>query len=100
MSRIVVIKLALHGPAGRPEEPTDRVSNRGSAAVTHVQGPRGIGRYELDLNLFIGVAWLPAIIRAGVEYAGYALGVACLRQGEVDKARTGDLGFGNDFIGG
>src|SRR5690606_18125568 len=88
---VVVVELAGDLVAAGVVEAADRVAQRGLARVAHVQRAGGIGRDELDHDLFAvarAAAVGPALFADGRQHGL----TGARRDAEIDEAGPGDLG--------
>ncbi len=94
-SRIVDVVLALHAPAHRLQQIRDRRTERGMAAVAHVQRARGICRHEFHLHRSPAARRRPAVPAPLAQHLADLRVIGVIRQEEIDEAGARDLDFGD-----
>ena len=93
---VVVIELAVNLPALRGQKVAQHVTQCRLAAMAHVQRAGGVGRDELQHHLLAVGRLLPELFTLGQHLVHHAL-VGGGREPEVDEARAGDLGLGDEI---
>ena len=93
---VVVIELAVNLPALRGQKVAQHVTQRRLAAMADVQRAGGVGRDELQHHLLAVGRLLPELFTLGQHLVHHTL-VGGGREPEVDEARAGNLGLGDEI---
>src|SRR5699024_8454711 len=92
--RTVVIEVVLAGHlgAGRLEDPAQRVADRRPAGTPQVDGPRGVGRDELEVDPSAGHRLAGAERLALVDHGRDQCALRAGVEPDVEETGAGDLG--------
>ena len=98
LAGVVVVELALYGPARGFQQSAQRVANGCAPPVAHVEGACWIGGHKFHLHPPPTAGVSPPICRATLENGAHDLGVVAGVDTKVDKAGAGDVAAVNQCV--
>ena len=96
-ARIVQVVLSIDRVADSFDQIAECCAVRRVTAVTDMQGPRRVCRYEFEQIAGFFLRFLPAVVVAVVENTGYFLMKRRTGNVKIDKAGAGNFDFVNEL---
>ena len=98
LAGIVVVELALYGPARGFQQSAQRVANGCAASVAHVEGACWVGGHEFNLHPPPAAGISPPVCGTALENGAHDLSVVAGVDKKVDKAGAGDVAAVNQCV--